>query len=223
MIVNLYVDHLASAPPASAEEVWNETREHARLFNEAAQRIGMTPQEYAEFRNALLDGKAVYVRLPHRMDAMAGSRRGYVYAVHNAVLTQDVMGWKVQLADGAQVYVPQICGNLSILRGHAPVVASVKHAPKHVAFVPSVKPVPVPETPVTFAPPPEAPEVPEELPLTAAPVAPVTGGGFPGFLVGLPIIGGIISSINHPTTNTAPTPPPCNQGSNAMGVCQTSR
>jgi hypothetical protein len=50
MIVNMYVDHLMSPPPASAEEVWNATKVHAKLFSDAAARIGLTPAEYKEFR-----------------------------------------------------------------------------------------------------------------------------------------------------------------------------
>src|SRR5580704_17119640 len=116
MIVNLYVDHMMARPPASAEEVWAATKEHPREFELAAAKIGLTPAEYREFRNALLDGKAVYVTLPHHVDAMAGNKRGTVYAVHNAYIPGQVMGWRVSLPDGAVVYIPQTCGNLSMSR-----------------------------------------------------------------------------------------------------------
>jgi hypothetical protein len=39
-----------------------------------------------------------------------------VYAVKNAVLTRSVMGWKVNLPDGTEVYMPQISGGISVLR-----------------------------------------------------------------------------------------------------------
>jgi hypothetical protein len=100
MIVNMYVDHLMSPSPASAEEVWNATRVHSKLFSDAAQRIGLTPSEYKEFRNNLLAGKAIYLTLPRRVDAMSGARGGSVYAVKNAVMTKPIMGWRVALADG---------------------------------------------------------------------------------------------------------------------------
>ena len=115
MIVNLYVDHMASSPPASAEDVWSATRQHAKLYSDAAAKIGLTPSQYAQFRNALLEGRATYVTLPRRLDAMAGDRRGSVYVVRNAHLTAPVRGWRVALADGNVVYVPQACGNLSLL------------------------------------------------------------------------------------------------------------
>ena len=32
MIVNLYVDHMMTAPPSTVEEVWNATKEHPKLY-----------------------------------------------------------------------------------------------------------------------------------------------------------------------------------------------
>jgi hypothetical protein len=209
MIVNLYVDHMMTAPPSSAEEVWNATKEHPRIYGEAARRIGLTPSEYSEFRNDLLDGKAVYVRLPAHMDAMAGDRHGSIYAVHNAYMPKPVMGWKVTLASGAVVYVPQTCGNLAMSR---PVsfVKPAKHVPRTVVtrVVPQATPVPptvvmaeATSPPVAYVPPP------------AAPVA-AAAGGF-GWLAGIPLLGGLIYVVTHHNT----PPPSCNNGSNETNVC----
>ncbi|MDQ2908785.1 MAG: hypothetical protein M3R44_05460, partial [Candidatus Eremiobacteraeota bacterium] len=167
MIVNLYVDHMMSAPPASAEEVWNETHEHAKRFSDAAARIGLTPDEYREFRTDLLDGKVRYVTLPRRLDAMSGNRAGSVYAVKNAYMTSSIQGWRVALADGNVVYVPQLCGNISLLRHAAiaqvprphPRVAYVHHKPH---FVPALGVAQAAPVPVAVAPPAE---------VAAAPVA----------------------------------------------------
>ena len=223
MIVNLYVDHMMATPPTSSEEVWAETRDHAKLFSDAANRIGMTPAEYREFRNNLLDGKATYVRLPRRLDAMSGNRRGTVYAVHNAVMQQPEMGWRVQLADGNIVYVPQACGNLSFLHhaalAHIPsrkAVAHVPHRRKKAAFVPAVGPAP--ETPVSMVAP--AAEVPVDVAPTVAQTAPIVAGahGFSPFFLGIPaVIGGIVAGVSHPNT---PAAPPCSSGSNLLGACQ---
>ncbi len=218
MIVNLYVDHMMATPPTSSEEVWSQTRDHNKLFSDAANRIGMTPAEYREFRNSLLDGKATYVRLPHRLDAMSGSRRGSVYAVHNAVMLQPVMGWRVALADGNVVYVPQACGNISLLRhaaiAHVPKPQHVAYVPhrRKAAFVPAVGPAP--ETPVSMV----APAA--EAPATVAQTAPVAAAahGFSPFLFGIPaVVGGIVAGVTH--SNTPPAPP-CSQGSNLFGACQ---
>jgi hypothetical protein len=236
MVVNLYVDHMMSTPPASAEEVWNATREHAKLYGDAARRIGMSDKEYQEFRNALLDGKALYVTLPHKIDVMAGNRHGNVYAVRSAVLPASVMGWKVKLSSGAVIYVPQACGNLSLTRERVvrPIVAEVhqiyRPVVQHVAVVPPPPPAP-PETPVVFTPPPPPvpPLPPMELapPPAAAPVyapvaAPVvTQARSSGFgLLFIPIVLWFERNVHTTITNII-TVPPCSQGSNAMGVCQT--
>jgi hypothetical protein len=204
-----------TSPPATSEEIWNSTREHARLWSDAAHRVGLSPQEYQDFRSALLDGKAVYVRLPHHLDAMAGDRHGYIYAVHNAYLPQTVMGWRVKLADGAEVYVPQTCGNLS-LRRVTPVVATRPHlvAAKKIAFQPSVAVTtpPVAETPVIVTPP-------EAAPVAAAPVVVPPASTNYGWLWGLPLVGGLITLITH-TNSTPPPIPPCKNGSNQLNVCQ---
>lgn len=224
MIVNLYVDHMLSTPPSSAEEVWNATREHSRLFTDAAARIGLTPGEYTEFRKSLLDGKAVYVRLPRRLDAMSGDRRGSVYAVHNAVMTTPVMGWRVALANGAQVYVPQACGNLSLLR--PPVVA---HAPKARPLAPIAKRAKLNEAIATV--PKEVPVIATAPDAVAAPVvpivamapvaaAPVIAAAPRGLFFLIPaILGGAIAGISHGGGGSSPSVPACSFGSNASGVC----
>jgi hypothetical protein len=208
MIVNLYVDHLMASPPSSAEEVWNATKEHPRAFKEAARKIGLTPAEYQEFRNDLLDGKAVYVRLPAHMDAMAGDRNGSIYAVKNAYMPHPVMGWKVSLSTGAVVYVPQTCGNLAMSRF---AVKPAKHVPVvyHHYTPPAPTPAPVvvnvEPTPVAYVPPPAPP------PVAAAAVTPPNYG----WLWGIPVLGGLIYVVTQPHS----TPPPCSQGSNEYNVC----
>ncbi|GAC1309349.1 MAG: hypothetical protein NVSMB19_23040 [Vulcanimicrobiaceae bacterium] len=223
MIVNMYVDHLMATPPASAEEVWNATRVHSKLFTDAARRIGLSASDYNEFRGALLDGKAVYVRLPRRMDAMSGSRRGSVYSVRNAVMTSSIMGWRVALADGTTVYVPQVCGNLSLLRPAHIAKAPARHTPVAVhraPFHPAVAVVPKEQPVAMVAPEQEVPVQIPQVPATIAQVVPVASGGS-GFLYFIPaILGGAIAAITHNGPNNGPpVPPPCINGSNSFGVC----
>lgn len=243
MIVNLYVDHLMARPPTSPEDVWNATREHARLFTDAANRIGLTPGEYQEFRNALLDGKAVYVRLPKRMDAMSGARHGSVYAVRNAVMNESVLGWSVALANGSTVYVPQVCGNISLLRHTAVAVAKPRPparlaaakspyrytqamgaVPKAAAGVPTVAVAPV-AVPVEVTPPLEvAAPFAAAAPTLAAVVPAAAAGSAHGFLYFIPVaIGGLIAGISHSGSNTPAAPvPSCAQGSNGLNACQVA-
>jgi putative component of toxin-antitoxin plasmid stabilization module len=217
MIVNLYVDHLMANSPTSAEEVWNATREHPKLFSDAADRIGLTPAEYREFRNNLLDGKAVYVKLPRRLDAMSGARHGSVYAVKNAMMNKTIMGWRVDLADGNVVYVPQICGNISLLR-HAAIAhvqrkrhPYVAHA-RHVPYTPAI--AHVPETPVVVTPPEEVPA--ETAPTVAQAIPAAATHGSPFFFFIPAAVAGLVAGLSHGSTPA----PPCNHGSNASNVCQ---
>jgi hypothetical protein len=213
MIVNMYVDHLMSPPPASAEEVWNATKVHAKLFSDAAARIGLTPAEYKEFRGDLLDGKAVFVKLPRHVDAMSGDRRGSVYAVKNAQMTSTVMGWQIALNDGNVVYVPQVCGNISLLRNGAiakrpthqrlAVRKPTYHYHEAAQIVPVVVTPPV-DVPATVAP----------VTAQVIPAAATRGGAFPWFI---PVaIGGAIAGLVHGSTTPVP---PCSQGSNTLDVC----
>lgn len=234
MIVNLYVDHMMSSPPASSEDVYTATSEHPKLFADAADRIGLSPSEYREFRKNLLDGKVAFVRLPRRLDAMSGNRHGSVYAVKNARMTTSVMGWRVALADGNVVYVPQVCGNISLLR-HGAIAAIPRHVPpsrvaavhRHkvgAPFTPAVGQVA--ETPVAVVPP-EA-VAPVEAAPVAAPVAPivpvaaVAHAFSPAFFaIPLAAIGALVGTNHHGTITTPPAaPPPCSNGSNLLNACQ---
>jgi hypothetical protein len=223
MIVNMYVDHLMPHSPQSAEEVWMATREHPKLFSDAANRIGLTPAEYREFRTRLLDGQAVYLQLPRRVDAMSGARRGTAYAVKNAVMLQPIMGWRVALADGNVVYVPQICGNISLLRHAAVAEAVVPKHRKHPAYVahtyyhaPTYTPA-VAEQPVDMTPPvPVEQEAPVETPPTVAQAIPAASSSHPigGFFLIPAAIAGAIAGFSHTS------PPPCAAGSNADFACK---
>ena len=220
MIVNMYVDHLMSTQPTSAEEVWNATRVHAKLFSDAAARIGLTPAEYKEFRGSLLAGKAVYVTLPRRVDAMSGDRRGSVYAVKNAVMNQSIMGWRVALADGNVVYVPQVCGNISLLKHAAVAVVphhhrllAVRKPAKYVEAIATVPATPVVVTPVVVTP--EAPAA--AAPVTAQVMPAAATHNNSGLFYLIPAaVGGIVAGLVHGNTTPAP---PCKNGSNALNAC----
>jgi len=211
MIVNLYADHLAKTPPQSAEEVWLDTRTQSTVYAQAAEKVGLTPAEYAEFRKRLLDGDAAYVRLPRHVDAMAGNHHGHVYAIHNAQMTSSVLGWRVKLHDGKTVYIPQTCGNLSVVEpNYVSIPVRVATPTKTVTRIATVPYVPtltqVAPAPVVVS---EAPNYPDSIP------APATQ---PSGIYAIPIIGGIIYGVTHLGGGT--TPPPCSAGSNEVFACR---
>ncbi len=233
--VNLYADRMMATEPTSADEVLYATRSHSELYADAAHDLGLSPKQYGEFRSRLMDGKVVYVRLPHHLDGMAGQHHGHAYALKNVNVTQASMGWKVALTDGTTIYVPQICGNLSVLRGKPVHIAHVRRPAPHVVAVHRAAPPqrlvaasheapPAVPTQVTLEAPPAAPvAAPAEI-VAAAPVAPLTAVTAPvsrraPFFVA-PLIGFLFGVGGGGGSNTPNAPPPCSAGSNLLGVCQ---
>ncbi len=227
--VNLYVDRMSPVQPVRVADVYAVTQDRSSAYSEAAEKIGLTTREYAEFRQALTAGGAVYVRLPRHIDAMAGvhHRNGHVYALRNVVVPSGTMGWQVNLADGTTVLIPRICGNLSMNHGraiahrprvvafHAPAVVRTQPKAVRAATYVAAVPVAVADTPVTF-----------DTPPTVAPVAafvPAVVAG--GHTAALPFLGLLFPAIGSIVGNHSFTPPatpvvaPCSSGSNEVGVC----
>jgi hypothetical protein len=209
MVINLYADRMMTTPPASMYDVYDATKTHPRVYSEAAARIGLTHAQYQEFRKDLLDGKAVYIRLPKHLDSMAGVHHSQVYAVRNVSLRGDERGWEVGLSDGTQVFVPSTCGNLAMLHKPAPFRAIGafqirKPAPD---FPLTAQP---PVTEVSFAPPAPIEVAPLTVPLAAA-HAVIWPWFAPLGLFALPR-GGPGGGGEVPI-------PPCSAGSSSMGVC----
>ena len=222
--VNLYVDRMSPVQPVRIADVYAVTQDRSSAYTEAAAKIGLTRAEYGEFRQALTDGNAIYVRLPRRIDAMAGvhRRNGQVYALRNVLVPSGTMGWQVNLADGTTVLIPRICGNLSMNRGHAiahrPPVVAQRTQPKAVRAATFVAPpiAAVPQTPVSFDVPPTVAPVAAAVPITAA-AAGHSGLPFLGLL--LPVLAALPGGHSS-APPAAPVLLPCSAGSNAMGVCR---
>lgn len=208
--VNLYVDRLAYTSPTSQHEVWNDTNDQTAVYRSAARKIVMTPAEYQQFRQALMEGRAVYMKLPRVIGSMAGRHRnGQAYALNNVRVPENTMGWEADLADGASVYVPRICGNISMTRSQPRKVAIAPRPSLPAARRYAAVPVPPPPAVVAVAP-----------AAVPAAVAAGTHGGL--FGLALPLVGFLFphgGSSSTPGT-TAIVAPPCTLGSNSTGVCQ---
>jgi hypothetical protein len=103
----------------STQELQREFHQYHTELAQAGAEIGLTPQQYREVRDAIVAGRARYVELPQHIDAMTGAHDGHVFVVRNIRIPKGVYGWEVDLQDGnqiAKVYVPNRCGNLSIVR-----------------------------------------------------------------------------------------------------------
>jgi hypothetical protein len=221
--VNLYVDRMSPVEPVRVADVYAVTQDRASAYTEAAAKIGLTRREYAEFRQALSDGGAIFVRLPRHIDAMAGvhRRNGQVYALKNVVVPSGTMGWEVNLADGTTVIVPQICGNLSLnhsraVAHHAKPKAVAMRQPKAVRAATYVAPQPavVAATPVTFDAPPTV--APAGLPIAAA----AATVGHQSLVPFLGLLAPIVASHIGGGGSTPVDVPSCSAGSNLIGACR---
>jgi hypothetical protein len=199
-------------------DLYADTQDRPAIFEEAARKIGLTTREYAEFRQALAQGSALYVRLPRHIDAMSGvhRRNGQVYVLHNVLVPAGSVGWQVNLADGTTVLVPRVCGNLSMNRSRMiakrPQVVALRQ-PKAVRATQYV--APVAPTPVTF----DAPQAVAAAAPVAAPVAPaVTSAARRSLLPFLGLLAPIAASL--PGSPSSPGLPTCTAGSNSVGACQ---
>jgi hypothetical protein len=223
MLVNLFVDHfLAPAPGGrvrAPEEILYSMNERPELWKRAARAIGLTPAEYRQVHDDFVSGNYTHRSLPRRLDAMSGDRRGTVYAVHNAVIKSPSASWpagyRVVLADGAQVYIPDICGNLSVLRSPQRLakLPPITHAPPHYRLALASTPI---DQPVTVTP----PDVPAQPAIAQAVPATIAHAGCAWWCFAAPLLG-IVPAVDH-GSSTPPTlsAPPCTQGSNAAFVCQ---
>jgi hypothetical protein len=220
LVVDLYSDHLMAPEPnhrvRPPYEIWYATQQHPRLYARAAKAIGLSDAEYQEFRRMLLGGSTVRVALPKRLDAMSGVHRGYVYAVHNAIIRATRDGWpagyRVRLADGAEVYVPDLCGNISVRR--PPRVAYVPPlARTHAHYTMAVATAPIDRAVSVSAPDvPEAPVIAEAVPARVAPTC-------AWWCFALPVLA-VIPAIIHGGQSTPAPVPPCSAGSNAAFACE---
>lgn len=196
----------------STAQLQNEFTNNAPLLADATVRLGLTSEDFAAVRRAVINGGARYVELPRHLDGMSGERNGRAFAVHDVVIPAGVYGWEVDLAKPSElvrVFVPNRCGNISFVRvPRRQIVAAAE--PYRVAPEPTPQPViaqadavpvvmPTPEVVADVAP----------ASVAVAPIAPVAATAAHHFAL-LPFLlsaaaVGLLSS--HHTTSTAPNAP----------------
>lgn len=171
------IAELGTAPllgvSSSTAQMRARVAENAGIVAAAAAKIGLTPNQYAQFRAAIASSRVAWVRVPRHLDAMSWQSGGTVYVLHDVVIPAGTNGWEVDVRDHDRIlalYLPAKCGNLSLVRKAAPVLAHrpdpVRVAALNVAPPPVVPAVPAPSVPAA----PPAPPVPDDAP----PPAPAT-------------------------------------------------
>ena len=193
---------------STTDEIREKVRTHPQLMKEAANKIGLTPREYAAFYQKFMDQKPGWVAIPRHLDAMTWGGDGQAHAEYDVEIPAGTNGWEVDLYEKHQivhVYIPMVCGNLSVLRTPRKEVAVVRPAlpPRHI-----FAPVPPPPAPVVEAPPAPAPVV-ESVAQQIPAVAPAPAIHHPHLfwpIFGAAVIAAVIIGSSH-HGNTGSTPP----------------
>lgn len=189
VVVNLHADRLLGQSN-SAVALNARVAQLGSRFDEAVAKVGLTPDERQQLRDAISDRVMQFGAMPHRVDVMTALRHGRVYTVRNAVMPQHTMGWYLVMNEERVtriVYIPQVCGNVSLITKRARRIARV--SPAHYT----------PQPPVAYVPP--APVPSPALVQPEFPPAPVHRGSILPWLAGL-----LIPSIGGPGTEATPCP-----------------
>ena len=151
----------------STQQLRDTVARNEGALSAAGARLGLTTEQYAQFRAAIDGSHLAWVTVPRHLDAMTWQGGGRVYVIHDVVIPAGTNGWEVDIPEGRRVlalYVPAKCGNLSLVRRQLPAVAMrppTRVAALHVAPLEVVPPAPVvAEAPPVTAAPPEAAPVP---------------------------------------------------------------
>lgn len=112
---------------ASTAQLQADAGAQKHLFEAAGTKLGLTPQEYAQFRSRIASRRLTYVTIPRHLDAMSWSSGGRVYVLHDVVIPANTKGWEIDLQEAGQtvaLFIPARCGNLSIVRKPLPQLAT---------------------------------------------------------------------------------------------------
>lgn len=205
---------------ASTQQLQNDVSKQRDIFESAGLQLGLTPAEFTQFERKIAQRRLTYVVIPRRLDAMSWRSGGRVHVLHDVEVPANTRGWEVDLREHNRIlalFIPNKCGNLSLLRKPAPLLAQAAPQVKDVAIAPTPSPVPAPAaTPVPAATPAVAPT---PAPYTSLAMSTSTAPvhhfrAWPLLL--LPLIAmfvshghsGPVSSPLVPALPAAPTPPP---------------
>jgi hypothetical protein len=195
---------------SSTRQLQQDVVRERALFVAAAQGLGLTPSEYAEFEDRIADRELTYVVIPRRLDAMSWRTGRQIHVLRDVVIPAGTMGWEVDLAEHSQIvalFIPSKCGNLSLLRKPVPVIAAATPLPAPYVAAPAPLPVPTPAPVATAAP------YAEIAAIASTPAPRRRMGAWPFLLI--PLIA-LLASHTHSgpvtippiTPVSAPTPPP---------------
>lgn len=196
----------------STAQLQDQFTHNAPLLADATVRLGLTREDFAAVRRAVINGGARYVELPTHLEGMSGSYNGKAFAVHDVIIPAGVYGWEVDLdkpTEVVRVFVPNKCGNISYIRYPKRQIIAAAPPYHQIAAAPIETAPPVIATP--------APPVEAAAPVAFVPAAPVVAAAahhlallpllFGGLIAGaLMSHGGGSHTISAPGITKIPTP-----------------
>lgn len=130
---------------ASTGQLQGDLRAQRGIFEAAALQLGLSPAEFLALEGRIDRRQLTYVTIPRRLDAMSWRSGGRVHILRDVLIPANTMGWEVDLSEGSNVlalFIPNKCGNLSLLRKPAPRLARVKVLPASISYAPTPAPSP---------------------------------------------------------------------------------
>jgi hypothetical protein len=150
---------------ASTADLQTDVVRQHDVFEAAGVGLGLTPAEFARFEQRIADRQVAYVTIPRHLDAMSWRSAGRVHVLRDVIIPAGTHGWEVDLQEHDQIvalFIPNKCGNLSLLRRPAPAIARVPHTAPATQVVSNTAPAATPAP---------APSVAPAPPFVAAPAA----------------------------------------------------
>ncbi|MBV8370074.1 MAG: hypothetical protein JO036_14270 [Candidatus Eremiobacteraeota bacterium] len=125
-------------------ELKYNVKKNEAVLRQAGMDLGLTTEQYEQFRLALDVGKPNWVTVPRHLDAMTWASNGQVHVLRDVIIPANQKGVEVDLHSGDKIislFLPARCGNLSVIRRNVPHIAAVRNFPvPHVAAVAAPQP-----------------------------------------------------------------------------------
>jgi hypothetical protein len=193
----------------STAELQRDFLTQKTLLASASSRLGLSRDDFDTLQREIELGHVRYVTVPRHLDGMAGANAGVPFVDRDIIIPAGVHGWEVDLQKRyvtIHVFLPNTCGNISILSGPRPyrVAAARYPVPTPAPAAPQLAFTPTPAPIVTPTPSAVATAVPVAVASAMPAAAPSRHLGWLAALV-VPLILGF-SGGGHSGSASAPTP-----------------
>lgn len=182
----------------STADLQSAIHTHPAMYAQATSLLGLSKAQSSVLVSRIDAGDVKWVVIPRHLERMTWSVNGRAGVVDNVIIPPKSYGWEIDVRGPnniAEVYIPQACGNFSILH---------RKLPQQISFVPVPTPRPVPATPTPVA-------TATPIPVTPPPASTIVTPHKQPFAIPL-ILFGLLAGLlggGGSSTGGLPPPPPC--------------